>query len=109
LEGEDDGEQVRVQITVLDENEEIMDVNTWVIEERESADDVLTEVSRNFFAQTEEGTVCYFGEEVDIVRDGNIVSPEGSWQAGTGGARYGLMLPGSPLPFQALWKAPLRM
>jgi len=98
LEGEDDGEAVRVQITVLDENEEVMGVNTQVIEEREWADDVLTEVSRNFFAQTEEGTVCYFGEDVDIYDDAGeeVVDHEGAWRAGDNEALPGIVMPAEP-------------
>jgi hypothetical protein len=49
------------------------------------ADEELIEISRNYFAQTQTGpapgTVCYFGENVDIYEDGEIVSHEGAWRA----------------------------
>jgi hypothetical protein len=42
----------------------------------------LIEISRNFYAQTQdEGTVCYFGEDVDIYEGGVVVSNEGAWRA----------------------------
>ena len=39
----------------------------------------------------------YFGEEVDIYKDGRIVNHEGSWAAGVNSARFGLMMPGPPM------------
>ena len=39
----------------------------------------------------------YFGEEVDVYRDGVVTSHEGSWLAGEGDAHYGLAMPGVPL------------
>ncbi|MGZ5515361.1 MAG: hypothetical protein ACXW2O_09835, partial [Candidatus Aminicenantales bacterium] len=57
----------------------------------------LAEVSRNFFAfNTADQGVYYFGEEVDIYRDGKVVGHEGAWESGKDGARFGLMIPGRP-------------
>lgn len=41
--------------------------------------------------------VYYFVEDVDKYKGVKIVSHEGSWQSGMKGARYGLMMSGSPL------------
>jgi hypothetical protein len=41
--------------------------------------------------------VFYFGEDVDIYKDGAVVGHEGAWLAGVGEARPGLMMPGQPL------------
>jgi hypothetical protein len=98
LEGEDDDEFVRVEITVLNETEWVDGVRTRVIEEREFIDEELYEVSRNFFAicaQTND--VYYFGEDVDFYEDGEIVSHDGSWRAGEDGAEPGILLPGTCL------------
>lgn len=85
-------------ITVLDETRTINGVETRVVEERESEDGQVVEVSRNFFAISRRtNSVYYFGEEVDIYRDGTVVSHDGGWIAGTNGARYGMMMPGEPL------------
>lgn len=104
LEGEEDGETVRVVITVLDEFEGIFlpgvgVVRTRVIEERESADEELVEVSRNFFAICEESNdVFYFGEDVDIFNPDGTVTHEGAWRAGgpdgNGLAEPGIIMPG---------------
>lgn len=82
LEGEAAGGTELVQITVLDEIESVAGVDTRVVEEHESLDGRLVEISRNYFAQTVDGTVCYFGEEVDIYDDGgNVTSHGGAWRA----------------------------
>ncbi|HET7039156.1 MAG TPA: hypothetical protein VFH97_04670, partial [Gemmatimonadales bacterium] len=71
-------------------------VATRVLEERETEGGELVEVSRNFFAQAPDGTVCYFGEDVDIYEGGTVVSHEGEWRAGVSGALPGIMMPASP-------------
>lgn len=58
-------------ITVLDETVEVDGIQTRVVEERESKDGKLIEVSRNFFAICEQTKdVFYFGEEVDMYLGG---------------------------------------
>jgi hypothetical protein len=71
-------------------------VNTRVLVETEFEDDVLVEQSRNFYAQAPDGTVCYFGEDVDIYEDGEIVSHDGAWRAGEDGNLPGIQMPGDP-------------
>jgi len=105
LEGEkSDGTQVRLLITVLRQTRRItLDiggrsrrVETRIVEERETEDGELVEVSRNFFA-IEENTrdVYYFGEEGDDYEDGEIVGHEGEWLAGRDGAMPGIIMPGT--------------
>lgn len=97
LEGTDDeGVVVRVETTVPDETEVIAGVTTRILVETEFEDEVLTEISRNFYAQAPDGTVCYFGEDVDIFEDGEIVSHEGAWRAGEDGNLPGIQMPGDP-------------
>ena len=101
LKGVEDKEQVEQQITVLPDEEVINvpgigDVTTRVVEEREFADGDLAEVSRNFFAICEQtNDVFYFGEDVDIYENGQVVSHGGAWRAGVNGALPGLAMPGS--------------
>jgi len=96
LEGVEDGELIHLEITVLDETEDIEGITTRVLEEAEWVDGELAEVSRNFFAQADDGTVCYFGEDVDIYEGGVVVSNEGAWRAGVNGALPGIFMPGNP-------------
>ncbi len=104
LEGEDDGESVVLRVTVLNDTKTIkfrtedgqtMRVTARVIEEREWVDDELIEVSRNYYARCKQtNDIFYFGEDVDIYEDGQIVSHDGAWLAGKGGAFPGLIMPG---------------
>jgi hypothetical protein len=95
LEGMDDGEVVTLLITVLPDTLMVDGVETRVVEERETVDGVLEEVSLNYMAICEEsGSVFYFGEDVDNYEDGVVVNHDGSWRSGVDGARFGLLMPG---------------
>jgi hypothetical protein len=50
LEGKEGRKTIALAITVLDETKKVGDVETRVVEERETADGKLVEVSRNYFA-----------------------------------------------------------
>ena len=113
LEGEEDGEDIRVWINVTDDVEEITvpgigTVSTRVVEELEWVDGVLVEVSRNFFARCEQtNDIYYFGEDVDICEAGlepyyggflceeEEPDHEGAWRAGEHNAKPGLIMPGT--------------
>jgi hypothetical protein len=110
--GRDQGQTVGLRITVLDATETFYSgrtrVTTRVVEELEwedananaqvDAGETLIEVSNNYFAQTQDGTVCYFGEAVDIYEDGVVVSHEGAWRADEEGNAPGIFMPASPQP-----------
>ena len=98
------GGGVDLQITVLTDTTDIsfltargvlLTVTTRVVEERESQNGSLVEISRNFFARCQEtNDIMYFGEDVQIFENGGI-STAGSWLAGTDGALPGLIMPGT--------------
>jgi hypothetical protein len=88
----------RLVVTVLNETKKVDGVETRIVEERETNDGQLVEVSLNYFAISRRtGNVYYFGEDVDMYKGGKIVSHEGSWLSGVDGARFGLMMPAVPL------------
>jgi hypothetical protein len=92
-----EGGNEKVAITVLDETREVDGITTRVVEEREWKGGKLAEVSRNYFAICEDtGDVFYFGEDVDMVQDGEVVGHSGAWIAGENDARPGLIMPGKP-------------
>lgn len=85
----------RLIISVLDEIKMVDGVETRVVEERETRDGKLVEVSRNYFAISKRtNDVFYFGEDVDIYKDGKVVNHSGAWLSGVKGAKFGLMMPG---------------
>ena len=87
----------KVIITVTQEIREVDGYDTRVIEEREWRDGAVIEVSHNFFAICEEtGEVFYFGEEVDMYENGEIVRHDGAWLSGEANAQAGLIMPGAP-------------
>lgn len=98
LKGTEDEDTVVLVITVLDETVEVDGIRTRVVEESESVNGDLIEVSRNYFAICKENNcVFYFGEDVDMYRGGKVTGHEGAWRAGKNGARAGLMMPGLAL------------
>jgi hypothetical protein len=76
------GNGLLVRMTVLDEIETVAGVDTRVVEEYEAADGRVIEISRNYFAQAQDGTVCYFGEEVDIYDENGEVTARRAWGPG---------------------------
>ena len=95
FEGMEGKKKVQLVITVTDEIVRVDGIDTRVVEERESADGEIVEVSRNFFAISKSTSdVFYFGEDVDIYKNGKVVKHEGAWRSGKDGARFGLMMPG---------------
>ena len=74
-------------VTVLEETKKIAGIETRIVEERELVDGKEKEVSRNYFAICKRtNNVYYFGEDAG-----------GAWMHGEKGARFGLVMPGTPL------------
>lgn len=84
-----------VRITVLNQTKVVDGVTTRVVEEYEQANGQLVEISKNYFAQAPDGAVCYFGEDVDIYQNGQVVSHDGTWLAG-GQNKAGIIMPANP-------------
>lgn len=92
---EQETEKLQLVITVLNETKIVNGTETRVVEERETENGELVEVSRNYFAVCNPSNdIYYFGEEVDDYEGGKIISHEGAWLAGIDDARAGLIMPG---------------
>jgi hypothetical protein len=95
LEGEEDGEDLQLVMTVLNETKVVNGIETRVVEEKETEGGNLVEISRNYFAICKPtNNAIYFGEDVDMYEDGEIVSHEGAWLAGANGSKAGMIMPG---------------
>ncbi len=57
-------------------------VQTHILEETALEDGVIVEISKNYFAQADDGTVYYFGEVVDNYVGGVVDNHDGSWLVG---------------------------
>jgi hypothetical protein len=85
-----------VRVIVLREDGRRHWISTRVVEEKETADGELVEISRNFFSTCRPSNdVYYFGEDVDIYEEGKVVSHEGAWLAGRHKAEPGIIMPES--------------
>ena len=94
LEGMEGKDKIKLVITVLNETKKIGNVETRIVEENESANGKTVEISRNYFAFCKQtGSVFYFGEEVDMYKNGKIINHEGAWIA-EGNNKPGIMMPG---------------
>jgi hypothetical protein len=92
-------------VTVLTGTQQVDGVTTGILEERETRNGELVEVSRNFLATDRiTADVYYFGEDVDNYKNGKVVSHESAWRAGVNGARFGLMVPASPMVGQRFYQ-----
>ena len=85
-------------VTVLNETKPIDGVDTRVVEDREfDKNGKLVERTRDYYAiDSVTNDVYYFGEDVDIYKNGKVTSHEGSWLSGVKGAKFGLMMPANP-------------
>lgn len=92
-----EGGKTHLNFTVLKKTEKIDGVTCRVIEEYETENGKLIEISRNFFAvDPTTNDVYYFGEDVDNYKDGKIISHDSAWRSGVKGAKFGLFMPGAP-------------
>ncbi|MBM2816138.1 MAG: hypothetical protein HW421_2900 [Ignavibacteria bacterium] len=97
LQGIDGKDTIILVITVLNETKKIGNIETRIVEEHESVNGEVIEISRNYLAFCKEtGSIFYFGEDVDIYKNGKVESHEGAWIAG-GDNKAGVLMPGMPL------------
>ena len=95
--GVKDGRPLRDVVLVTKRIERIGGVPCAVVLDRGYVDGRLAESTIDWFAQDGAGTVWYFGEATEeLDRQGHVTSTEGSWRAGTNGARQGVFMPARP-------------
>ncbi len=87
-------EQIVVEVTRASKT--IVGVETTVVHDQEFLDGELVEDTFDWFAQDEDGNVWYFGEDSRTLEDGEVISTEGSWEAGVEGASPGIVMLAQP-------------
>jgi hypothetical protein len=95
-ESETDEGLERVMVEVTNEKKMILGVATTVVHDRVFLDGELIEDTFDWFAEDEDGNVWYFGEDSREIEDGEVVSTEGSWEAGVNGAMPGIIMLANP-------------
>jgi hypothetical protein len=92
-------------LTVLNETKMIDGVVTRVVEDRELKNGRLIELTRDYYAiDAATNDVYYMGEDVDVYKNGKVVGHEGAWLSGINGAKFGLMMPGTPKAAQKFYQ-----
>jgi hypothetical protein len=69
-EGEDDGQEERVEVEVLDETREIEGITATVVRDTVYVDGEIAEDTYDWFAQDADGNVWYLGEDSHEYEDG---------------------------------------
>lgn len=96
-EGEDEGVPISDEMFVTHRTKVILGVTTIVVRDRAFEDGVLVEETFDWFAQDRAGNVWYFGEDSrELDPDGNVISTEGSWEAGVDEAQPGIIMLADP-------------
>jgi len=92
-------------LTVLSETKVVDGVETRIVEDREMKNGQLVELTRDYYAiDPATNDVYYMGEDVDVYKNGKIVGHEGAWLSGVNGAKFGLMMPGTPKAGQKFYQ-----
>ncbi|HEX7172784.1 MAG TPA: hypothetical protein VF365_09285 [Candidatus Limnocylindria bacterium] len=97
--GVDGGSPLRVEVTLMPETRRIewdgRAVETIVSQFISYRDGRVLEVAYDYFAQADDGSVWYFGEQVDNYSGGEIGNHRGAWLAGVDGPP-GMIMPAKP-------------
>ena len=84
------------QMSVTNQTKKVMGVECVVVDHKEWEGDMLIERTYDWYAQDEQGTVWYFGEDTKEYENGKVVSTKGSWEAGVDGAKPGIIMQAHP-------------
>lgn len=95
-EGVVDGGTEHIEFVVMHETRQIMGVTCVQVRDTVTLDGELREDTLDWFAQDKQGNVWYFGENVRDFEDGLVISIDGSFTAGVGGAKPGIVMKAAP-------------
>jgi hypothetical protein len=97
--GTEGGDQMRFEATQLEDTRTIDwnggQVETYVTQFVAYRNGRMIEVALDYYAQADNGSVWYFGEEVDNYNNGVVADHNGTWLAGRDGPP-GMIMPAKP-------------
>lgn len=85
-------ERERIVVKVLDRTRQIEGIDATVVRDTVTVNGEVTEDTFDWYAQDRRGRVWYLGEDTKEYENGQVVSTEGSWQAGVDGAQAGVIM-----------------
>ena len=91
-----DGAEQQVEVTVTGDTKEILGIQATVVHDLVTEDGQTVEDTFDWYAQDASGNLWYLGEDTKEYENGEVVSTEGSWEAGVDGAQAGIILPADP-------------
>ena len=95
--GETEGVPTRDVVTVTGDTKQILGIMCTVVRDQAYEAGVLVEDTYDWYAQDIAGNVWYFGEDTkELDASGNVISTEGSWEAGVNGAEPGIIMEAKP-------------
>ncbi len=85
-------------VTATNQTRMIDGVQTTVVSDvvRDPNSGAATEVTKDYFAQDKSGNVWYLGEDTQELKNGKVVSTQGTWHAGVNGALPGFVMEANP-------------
>jgi hypothetical protein len=93
----ENGEVVRVVVTATPVTRRIANgVTARVVRDTVTLDGELIEDTFDWYAQHDDGTVWYLGEDTAEFENGEITTRAGSFEAGVDGAEAGVIMPAAP-------------
>lgn len=100
LAGDDEGTKLKVTRTLLNRTKAFrlqgQQIEAAVVRDRVIGDGKLIELTHDYFAQNDAGTVFYLGEQVNEYEPGKPVSHEGQWLLGRDTNHPGVLMPAHP-------------
>lgn len=94
-----DAGELTVDVTVTSQTKRIANgVEARVVRDTVRRGDEVVEDTFDWYAQDAAGTIWYLGEDTAEFENGELVSREGSFEAGVDGALPGIALPAHPRP-----------
>ncbi len=84
------------EVLVTSETRVVLGVTTIVVRDRVFLEGELIEETFDWYAQDTDGNVWYFGEDSREYEGGQLVSTEGSWEAGVDEAKPGIIMLADP-------------
>jgi hypothetical protein len=93
------GDVLRVEVTVQDATYTVAaGIEARVVHDLVTRNGAVVEDTIDWYAQDGDGNIWYVGEQTAEYENGQVVSTEGSWEAGVDGAQPGIAVPADPEP-----------
>ena len=100
--GREGKDRLSERLTITDETKVIQGITTTVVDDVVYRKGLVAEKTTDWYANDNDGNVWYFGEATATYDEhGNVITTEGSWEAGVDGAVAGTIMPANPMPTDA--------